>query len=350
MRRAVALGLLLFTLAACSPHPTPQVWFAPDLGSSDTPDLFVRPDLWSDSRRAIRVFKFYEAEILASTPVDCPKCGPNLWPRLVDVQALPSLKTWGIQVAVEMPVLKAWSCDGEATRALALRALDRVSSSGGHISTVAMDEPFLGGRTCGLPTAETAARTASFIHAVEDRGKDVQVGDIEAFPSLEPAALARWLLTLRLLGVRLSFLHLDIDRVEVRRLGLRLGEQLRPVQVLCEALGIDFGVIVWGQDSSSDTAYFDDARRWYGEMGAIFGVPDHTIFQSWSESSDGRRDVPSNLPESDPSRFTHTRLIRETVGGGVSAPPKSAGRAVVKVGSRPRERLRTLERGSRGEL
>jgi hypothetical protein len=319
MARAAALVLLLIPLAACG-RPHRETWFAPNLGSPDTPELFAHPERWSKARSATTVFKFYEAELLAETPEDCPQCGPNLWPRLEAVRALPSLASWAIKVAVEVPVIKDGDCGGHAARGQALRVLGRVARGGAPLFSVAMDEPFIGGRTCGLTTDESARRTAEFVGALQASAKDLEVGDIEAFPALEPVALARWVLAVRLAGVRLAFLHLDIDRVEARRLGLDIGQQLRPVQFLCDALGIPFGVIVWGQDGSSEANYYADALGWYREMTGLFGVPDHTVFQSWATSPGGRLDVPGNLPESDPGRFTHTRLIREAVGGG---PPGS---------------------------
>jgi hypothetical protein len=46
--------------------------------------------------------------------------------------------------------------------------------------------------------------------------------------------------------------------------------------------------------------------------------PDHEIFQSWVGpyyiTGPGPREIPINLPESDPEVFSHTRLINETLG------------------------------------
>jgi hypothetical protein len=302
----------MLSLVACT-RPPREVWFAPDLGSGDMVELFTEPELWSDARRSTRVFKFYEEQLLASVPSDCPACGQNILPRFVAAGAFRLLQSWGMRAAVEAPVLKTWSCTGDGAAALAMKAIDRVLAAGGSVSTLAMDEPFVGGRACGLPAADAIARTALFAGTLRNYAPGLEIGDIEAYPTLEPVALARWIVGLRLSGVRLSFLHLDVDRTEARRLGLSLETQLRPVQFLCRAFGISFGIIVWGQDTTSDAAYYADARGWHEEMTQIFGTPDHTIFQSWAQSEEGERVVPRNLPESDPTRFTHTRLIRESL-------------------------------------
>jgi hypothetical protein len=302
-----ALGLL-----ACGPSHR-EVWFTPDLASRDMTDLFTHPELWSVARSLTSVFEFYEQQVLAVDSKDCPECGPNVLPNFVAAGAFEALRSWGVSVAVEVPVLKDWSCTGAASTFLAGEALDDLNRVGGDVRSIAMDEPYLGGRRCGLPTADAVARTAIFVQAIRAHYPAVQVGDIEPYPTLEPAALARWLVSLRLAGIPPAFFHVDVDRVEVRRLGLEVGRDLRPVQALCEAQGIPFGIIVWGEDGSSDEAYYHDARGWFDQMTQTFGTPDHTIFQSWAVSSNGHQETPSNLPESDPGHFTHTRLIRDSL-------------------------------------
>jgi hypothetical protein len=78
---------------------------------------------------------------------------------------------------------------------------------------------------------------------------------------------------------------------------------------LCEGQGIPFGVIVWGDASESDRAYYDSAREWTTTVEGAIGQPAHTIFQSWAISAEGTFTVPRNLPESEP--YTHTRLIND---------------------------------------
>ena len=49
---------------------------------------------------------------------------------------------------------------------------------------------------------------------------------------------------------------------------------------------------------------------WVDEVRAAIGSPEQIIFQSWSVSIDGRKEVPVNLPERSTTVWTHTRLLR----------------------------------------
>jgi hypothetical protein len=308
VRRA---GLLLGLLLSGCTRPRQEVWLAPNLGTPDLPELFAHPEAWGEARKRTTVLKLYASEILADSARDCPACEGNLMPALRGSGAFAALDAWRIGLAVEVPVLKTWSCTGDGERVLALRVLDRVREAGGHVRSLAMDEPFIGGRTCGLGTTEVADRIDAFARAVRAKDGDVEVGEIEGYPALEPEALGRLLLALRLRGVPLAFFHLDVDRRVARRQRRTLGAEIQPVASLCRLLGIPFGLIVWGQDDEADAAWVDDARAWVQEARTSVGEPDDWIFQSWAESQDGRRRVPATLPEAGPA--TETSLLLETL-------------------------------------
>jgi hypothetical protein len=52
--------------------------------------------------------------------------------------------------------------------------------------------------------------------------------------------------------------------------------------------------------------------EWIRTVNNAIGQPQHVIFQSWlGPAANGVHEVPINLPENDPSVYSHTRLIIE---------------------------------------
>jgi hypothetical protein len=302
---------LVAPLLACGPEK--EVWFAPNIGSPDMLDLFTRPEEWPRARAQVRVFKFYEQQLLAPADVGCEACGPNVLPGLEGVGAFARLSGWGISVAVEAGAVKEWGCTADATAPLALRAVTSVESRGARVDSLAMDEPILGGEACSVSLPETADRTAEFVRRLRSARPALRVGDIEPYPHLLAPALVAWLQALQARGVRPAFFHLDVDRREAARLGTDVAGDLAMLQKVCASLGIRFGVIVWGQDGTSDRAYFEDVLAWVRTVSEAIGRPEDMVFQSWIEGEGGREDIPVNLPENDPAVYSHTRLLDDSL-------------------------------------
>ena len=57
--------------------------------------------------------------------------------------------------------------------------------------------------------------------------------------------------------------------------------------------------------------YYNSTMQWVQTVRGAIGVPQHSIFQSWILNGDGVLDVPINLPENDPTIYSHTRLIND---------------------------------------
>jgi hypothetical protein len=174
-----------------------------------------------------------------------------------------------------------------------------------------MDEPLLGGELCGYTLEQSAEETAAFVRVLYREYPEVAVGDIEPYPYFRAERLATWMQALRHKRVPLSFFHLDVDRVRADRLAIEVAGDLRSMQGACRVLGLSFGVILWGGDGTTDETYSEDVLRWTHRVADATGQPEHTVFQSWALSADGRRRVPVNLPEDDSAVFSHTRLINE---------------------------------------
>lgn len=302
--------LLLLGLCACAREK--HAWFTPNLGSPDMLDLFTRPEQWPKARAEVQVFKFYSAQLLAEE-VPCPACGPNQLANLANVGAFSKLGDWGIGIGIEVAALKSWGCRAETTSVLASEAIRRVQSSGGAVRYLAMDEPLLGGETCGYTLERSAAETAAFVRALQRDHPEVAIGDIEPYPHFDAERLATWLLALRGERVLPAFFHLDVDRAVADALPADVGGDLRSLRSACKVLGVPFGVIFWGSDATSDQAYYEEVLGWARRVAETVGEPEHAVFQSWVELADGSRRVPVNLPEDGPAVFSHTRLINQSL-------------------------------------
>ena len=195
-----------------------------------------------------------------------------------------------------------------------LASVKAVEAAGGTVSYLAMDEPFVSGRTavCGGPALEpTAERVAVYTDAIRSSRPAVQLGLIEAYPFSSEPAIERMLDLLSARNAAPAFLHIDVDVNAVRQTGLDLAGDLRRLKSICAAAKIPFGVIIWGGNGDADALYALDAGRLLGSVTQAFpssgDLPDQIIFQSWAVSSTGQSITPSNLPESRP--YTHTNLV-----------------------------------------
>ena len=288
--------------------PEKEVWFTPNLGSTDLVALFERPAEWSKARGQIHVFKFYSQQVVAETPAECPECGNNILPNLVRAGAFSRLRQDAIAVAIEAGAIKEWGCRATVTARVARTALANVAANGGTVRDLAMDEPLLGGESCGYTLAESASVTADF---VRQAGAGARVGDIEPYPRFDAPTLQTWLRALMERGVKPAFFHLDVDRERATRIGADVERDLKTLRDFSESAKIPFGVIFWSDQVGSNRAYYEDTMAWVVRVGGTIGMPEHSLFQSWVEAPDGTRRMPVNLPEGDPGAYAHTRLVND---------------------------------------
>jgi hypothetical protein len=302
---------------APTPVPPDLTWFAPNMGSRDYPELFTKPEQWSAARSRINVFKFYTQNVL---PDPCPICGDNTLGTFVGVQAFQRLTDWGIAIAVEVGAVKPWGCTSDITFGVTKQVIRNVQIHGGTVTFLAMDEPRVGGEeiagglTCGYTMLESMEQTAEFIKRVRAAYPQIIVGDIQAYPHFSPAEIQEWILALEDRGATPAFLHMDIDieRVRVERQDV-IGD-LQTLNQFCQEHSIPFGVIFtsnWHAAGSNRT-YYESTMEWVRTVNDAIGKPQHVIFQSWQgPASNGVHEVPDNLPQNDPSDYSHTRLIME---------------------------------------
>jgi hypothetical protein len=306
---------------APTPIPSDLVWFAPNMGSRDYAELFTKPEQWSVARSRIDVFKFYTQNVLE---YPCAICGDNTLDTFVEAGAFQKLTEWGIAIAVEVGAVKEWGCTGQEEFRVAKEVIRNVQAHGGTVSLLAMDEPFIGGQlvidghSCGHNMYQSAKVTSQFIRQVNASFPQILVGDIEPYPYFSVPELEDWLLTLENRGITPAFFHLDVDIERVRVEGSNVKADLQELSQFLQMHGIPFGVIFTSNwhAAGSDRAYFDSTMGWIQTVKDAIGKPQHVIIQSWQAAPADRKnrlihDVPINLPESDPSIFSHTRLILE---------------------------------------
>jgi hypothetical protein len=297
------------------PLPAEQVWFAPNMGSTDYQELFTNPDAWSIARSRIDVFKFYTQNLL---PHPCDICRDNILPAFVAVDAFRQLAAWEVAVAVEVGAVKPWGCTSDITFAAAREVIENVAANGGQVRLLALDEPRVGGEEvvdglgCGYGMEESARETAAFIRRVRSVYPEIVVGDIQAYPHFPVPEIQRWLEALEAAGAAPAFLHMDVDLERVRVEGADVAGALAEMQRFCDEHGITFGVILtsnWRQ-AGSNQAYYESTMEWIRTVRDAIGRPAHAIFQSWQgPAPSGDHEVPVNLPRNDPGNYSHIRLI-----------------------------------------
>jgi hypothetical protein len=292
------------------------------MGSRDFPELFTKPEQWSEARSLIDVFKFHTQDVY-DYPIDhpCTICGDNTLNAFIDVQAFQKLTEWGLTVDIDVGAVKEWGCTGKEEFRVAKTAIDNVQRNGGTVSFLSMDEPYMGGeyappgsKPCGYSMEQSANVTSWFIRRVNTTYPHIIVGDIEPYPYFSVSELEQWISALEANGTKPAFFHLDVNMLEG---GKRpdVETDLPKLKQFFRDHQIPFGIIFTSNvnfNPASDRAYFDGTMDWIHTVNNIIGKPQQVVFNSWSgPRPNGVHEIPLNLPENDPNSYSHTRLILE---------------------------------------
>jgi hypothetical protein len=319
MRRAVLGGVALLSLLTirapiAAAVPPDRIWFAPGPGTLDYVELFQQPQQWPHARQLFDVFKIYQQHTQTPAP---SIVGPNSYTALANANAFRTLNNWGKKLAIEVAAVKEFYCTPDASGMQAsiadtLASISAVTSAGGTVSFIAMDEPFVSGRAkvCGGPALEpTADRVQTYVNGVHTGAPNVAIGLIEAYPFSSAEAIETILQLLKTRGSMPAFLHMDVDWHLSG--GDAVVRDMRRLQTTARQMGIPFGIIITGYNGDADALYAVDAYGMTNLIAETFGtweaLPDQIIFQSWAESRTGLRITPTNLPEG--SGFTHTSIL-----------------------------------------
>jgi hypothetical protein len=338
MRRAaaaVALFVVLGVALGTSAAPTDRIWFCPGPGTLDYISLFEHPEQWPRARALFDVFKFYQQHTQMPPAANV---GPNSYDALVRAGAFQTLTKWGKKIAIEAGAVKEFYCTPDASGMNTsiqntLDSIRAVQTAGGIVSYIAMDEPFVSGRskTCGGPALEpTADRVAQYMNAVAAAYPTVKVGLIEAYPFSSATALESAVQLLKARGVTPVFLHMDVDWHLAGAAAFK--RDMAALQAFASAEGIPFGIIITGYNGDADALYAIDVGGIVDLITETFGtwdhMPDQLIFQSWAVTSTGYSITPSNLPDDRP--YTHTRMLWDELRRLKGATGNPTGTAIIR--------------------
>jgi PKD domain-containing protein len=342
--------------------PQSQIWFTPNVGSVDMLDLFNQPEQWDSARSKIDVFKFYTGQVGSAgwscTVNPSSNCGENHLQNFVDVQAFSKLGDWGIDIAIESffagPIMSVDPIECSTSEYVYSLSLDgsinviqSVQSNGGTVRYLAMDEPIrqwypqyyyiYTGQTDPRPCltdslGELADHVAAYILQMQEWFPSVSIGHIELYPEVGVEQLKEWVIALEARGVSLSFLHIDVHGPRVDQyisfgMNIDVAADMAELKSFLNAHDIEFGIIFfdtyydsqyWEPSEYNDSTYYTGTMNWVNFVHDANLKPDHSIFQSWVfpyyTTGIGPNEIPVNLPEDDPTVYSHTRLINEALG------------------------------------
>src|SRR5258708_1161761 len=211
-----AVAVLLMTPPVRAAAPVDRIWFCPDPGTLDYIDLFTHPEEWPHAGQLMDVFKVYQQHTqLPPAPI----VGPNTFDALARAGAFQTLTRWGKKIAIEAGAVKEFYCTPDASGMNAAigntnDSIQRVEGAGATVSYIAMDEPFVSGRSraCGGPALEpTADRVATYVSGVTAARPKIRIGLIEAYPFSSASAIQTIIQLLKARNATPAFLHMDVD-------------------------------------------------------------------------------------------------------------------------------------------
>ncbi len=338
-----------------------RVWFSPNAASVDMLEMFTEPEKWDLARARIDVFKFTTGHV-GSGGWSChvnpaQTCGMNYLENLVNVDAFTKLGQLGIDIVIESffagPIMSVDPVECSTDQHVynlslsgSINVIQNVEANGGIVRYLAMDEPirkwlpayyyiFTGQtdpRPCLVDSLEMLAdHVAAYILQMQSWFPSIPIGHIELYPEVSVDMFKEWIIAMEARCVSLPFLHLDVNGPRIDQyiafgLDIDLAADLAELKSFLEARGIAFGVIftdiywnsqIWEPDEYDDQTYYNGTIDWVNTVEATGVEPDHVIFQSWVfpfyTTGSGPKEIPINLPEDDPSIYSHTRLINEAL-------------------------------------
>jgi len=344
------------------PQGTPdRVWFSPNTASVDMLEMFTSPEDWSFARARIDVFKFSVSQV-GSGGWGCQLnpaqiCGENYLDNLVAVDAFSKLGQWGIGIGIESfiagPVVSMDPIECSTAQNVfnlslsgSINVIQNVEANGGVVRYLAMDEPMrqwlpayyyihtgqTDPRPCLVDSLEVLAdHVSAYILQMEEWFPDIPIGHIELYPEVSIEQFKNWIIALEARGVSLPFLHLDVNGPRVDQynswgITIDIAADFAELKTFLDAHGIAFGVIftdiqwnsqLWEEGTYDDQTYYDGTMGWIDIVESTGVELDHIVIQSWVwpyyTTGAGPKEVPVNLPEDDPSIYSHTRLVNDAL-------------------------------------
>lgn len=305
----VVWALLAVPLDAQPAAPPPTVWISPPAADNGRSlrALFAHPDQWAQTRRRVDVLFYTDL---------------NFHKQFTDAELradFAEMKRWKIKLALEVGAIKEWGVTGEKTFAAERPLWERIQRLGGDISAVAMDEPLSCVRQrLKKPDDYAVQETANYIALVRKNFPQIQIGDIEPYPSIPLADQLPWIAALqKRLAERhvrgLDFYRLDVDWVNFTVGGHGSWPEVKQLERGCRAQGLPFGLIYWAADYpqmqrqglADDSTWYVSVMQQGYDYALVGGAPDQYVIESWVGAP------AQALP--DTGDFTFTRSVRDFV-------------------------------------
>ncbi|MCI0602545.1 hypothetical protein L0156_05985 [bacterium] len=285
-------------------------WIAPNRRSTDLLNMFSgscsatsnpSPDGWIGARNQTNVFLFFRETV--DNLNAC--CNSNTLQNFRAKKAFCWLQNKGIKIAIASSAIVGGpvdpDCTATANAANARTAIRNIQSgtSGGTVTYVDLDEPWLKANRIGNPPCYTSMDPAAevvknFIDNVHSEFPSVKIGLTEPHPRIPATELMTWMDVLKNHGVVLPFFHLDVNMVEVGSNTAALRSAIQTLNNYCQANGIVFGVIFIGASGmGNDCEFYDTAIPLLTNTKAAIGRPQHSLFMSFGENDPH----PNNLTE-----------------------------------------------------
>jgi hypothetical protein len=265
-------------------------------------ELFEHPDDWKQTRAVTDEILYADWPFKQFSDADLTK-----W--------FAEMNAWNIPLDLEVGAVKPWGKTGAAAFAHDRKDWDRIIKLGGHIATVAMDEPLICTRRfLHLSDDYSATETANFVALVRQNYPQMRIADIETYPGTSLEDHQKWL---TLLQGKLADRHvkgLDFYRLDVNWAAFKAQHGswagLMEVEDYCHQVGLPVSIIYWSADypQVKQKEHPDDSA-WY--KGIMFegqgyadagGKPDQFAVESWVAA-------PSHsVPETGDYTFTRSAL------------------------------------------
>jgi hypothetical protein len=136
--RVLASLVTFLPITAAARQSALSVWFLPAGYSPDIVELFTKPEEWKEARSRIDTSMFGPGQVQSASP---KRDSPLNSLLAADAFRLPA--KWGLKIALGVPALKEWDCEGRQTPAIAVEEMKTVYNAGGTVQFIDMDEPLI---------------------------------------------------------------------------------------------------------------------------------------------------------------------------------------------------------------
>jgi len=274
------------------PTARKQICFGPNLGSSDMAQLFTESNLWQWGFDRIGAFQFYQGHFsLDGRDYGNRFCGANTWDWLNGANAFTKLQAAGVLIEVQVV--------GKS-----LDAIEKIVAK-----FAALDPPVTLGAVCyDHAFMELSGQDfAAEVRTIRERWPSMVIGAYCAYPMASVGAIYERLEVWDAFGGRPDFLRMDVDYNQRSVYTADIHRQIRELVADRSDPQMTLQVTINAKEHISDAEWVKQAGAWFTYCQGL-GFDGYAV-QSWASTpSEENRQLPHNLPESDPT--SHTALVR----------------------------------------